>query len=281
MTLPHFLCIGVPKAGTTWLYNNLRQHPRIWLPPLKEIHYFDRPARPYLLDLFHPRYHERYRLRRWLGPAMRGLRSQPHDLGWYMRFFLGYRTPSWYRSLFTPRPNQIAGDITPTYCILPDERIARVAHLLPGARVILILRDPVERIWSHAAMYFSRYGQRGLRNATRAEIAAFIDRPQVRLRSDYTTILSRWQRHFPPAQWHIALHEDLAADPTGFLHAICRFLNVEPITPPAVGERVHAGSYPPVPAWVRERLEHLRMPALQPRGPGKPPVGGYTPCAIR
>jgi hypothetical protein len=42
LCLPEFLCIGAQKAGTTWLYENLRLHPEIYLPDRKEIHYFDR-----------------------------------------------------------------------------------------------------------------------------------------------------------------------------------------------------------------------------------------------
>ncbi len=38
---PDFLCIGAQRSGTTWLHHNLRQHPEIWMPPLKELHYFD------------------------------------------------------------------------------------------------------------------------------------------------------------------------------------------------------------------------------------------------
>jgi len=38
---PEFLCIGAEKAGTTWLYEMLKAHPSVWMPPIKEIHYFD------------------------------------------------------------------------------------------------------------------------------------------------------------------------------------------------------------------------------------------------
>lgn len=38
---PDFIGIGAQKAGTTWLYKNLKQHPNIWLPEIKELHYFD------------------------------------------------------------------------------------------------------------------------------------------------------------------------------------------------------------------------------------------------
>ena len=41
MTLPGFLCIGAQKAGTTWLLAQLKSHPGIWMPPVKELQYFD------------------------------------------------------------------------------------------------------------------------------------------------------------------------------------------------------------------------------------------------
>src|ERR1700754_3667019 len=39
---PGFICVGAQKAGTGWLYEQLRNHPDFWLPPMKELHYFDR-----------------------------------------------------------------------------------------------------------------------------------------------------------------------------------------------------------------------------------------------
>jgi hypothetical protein len=40
--MPGFIGIGAQKAGTTWLYKMLAQNPSIWLPPFKEVHFFDR-----------------------------------------------------------------------------------------------------------------------------------------------------------------------------------------------------------------------------------------------
>ena len=41
MTSPTFLVIGAEKAGTTWLYDRLRRHPDIFMPDVKELHYFN------------------------------------------------------------------------------------------------------------------------------------------------------------------------------------------------------------------------------------------------
>ena len=45
MGLPDFLCIGAQKAGTSWLNSVLLEHPQIFMPPINELHYFDRRHR--------------------------------------------------------------------------------------------------------------------------------------------------------------------------------------------------------------------------------------------
>src|ERR1700693_6546256 len=42
---PDFLCVGAHKSGTTWLYRQLDSHPDFWMPPIKELHYFDQLSR--------------------------------------------------------------------------------------------------------------------------------------------------------------------------------------------------------------------------------------------
>lgn len=48
---PNFLCIGGQRSGTTWLHANLNKHPEIWLPPVKEILYFNEKENGYSPNL--------------------------------------------------------------------------------------------------------------------------------------------------------------------------------------------------------------------------------------
>lgn len=102
--------IGAQKAGTTWLREHLRTHQGIFMPP-KELHFFD----------------------------------------WPDRYAKG---PRWYASHFEAAgEDQVAGEKTPNYLFLPDhpdvpEGAARVHDLLPDARLIVLLRDPVKRALS-------------------------------------------------------------------------------------------------------------------------------------
>ena len=64
MSYPDFLGIGAQKAGTTWLSHNLQLHPEVWMPPVKELHYFD----------------EKIRRRTNLVSRLRG--TEPEELRW-------------------------------------------------------------------------------------------------------------------------------------------------------------------------------------------------------
>ena len=112
MNHPKFLCIGARKAGTTWLWFNLRSHPRVWLTPQKEIHYFDRRPPSLAERLFGRRYHlraARVHLRQTLVAQWRCW--SPDDLRWAARHCLSPRDDAWYRSLFPDDDGLTTGKI--------------------------------------------------------------------------------------------------------------------------------------------------------------------------
>lgn len=111
MSLPNFLVIGAPKAGTTSLYVYLQQHPDVFMPELKEPRFFG-----------------------FNGTGSR----QKYPI----------QTRAEYAALFEGAAGAKAiGEATPHYLIFPNA--ARNIHAaLPGARLIASLRDPVERSYS-------------------------------------------------------------------------------------------------------------------------------------
>jgi hypothetical protein len=112
--LPGFLIVGAQKAGTTALYSYLRRHPAILGPPWKEVSFFDRHF--------------------WRGEA------------WYRGNFPNrlYATRVQRRTGLDP----LVGEASPSYLFHPlaPERAAR---LLPGLRVIALVRNPIDRALSH------------------------------------------------------------------------------------------------------------------------------------
>ncbi|MBV9096362.1 MAG: sulfotransferase [Streptosporangiaceae bacterium] len=124
MSMPDFLVIGAPKAGTTALHAALARHPGLYLSPIKEPKFFLTDGPP---------------------PAKGG----PGDA-------LTYREHVWrredYEALFDPAPpGTLRGESTPLY-LYDREAMRRIRAALPEARLIAVLRDPVERAhsnWTH------------------------------------------------------------------------------------------------------------------------------------
>ncbi len=120
---PQFLCIGAEKAGSTWLYKNLKKHPEIWLPPVKEIHYFDEKEKLGSVNIYKRFFDRDSSLnRRWRrilkNQLAKQLTTRPFDyqsMKWYSNYFFQRRNDRWYSSLFTNDKKQKTGDITPAY----------------------------------------------------------------------------------------------------------------------------------------------------------------------
>ena len=153
---PSFLGIGAQKAGTTWLYQNLKAHPGVALPPEKELHFFDekRAARGSVLGRILGKTTEAARWRRQFRRHARRVARTASlaDVGWLGRYFFGAWDDAWYGSLFAPASDRTTGEVTPSYAVLDSEQVARARQLIPDARIVFLMRNPIERAWSHAMM---------------------------------------------------------------------------------------------------------------------------------
>lgn len=232
---PHFIGIGAQKAGTTWLDRNLECHPGIWMPPRKEIHYFDRPA-----DFVDP---PQKKNRSAFKKDRRKLSvARLREYLWTRRFRSTPRTDRWYASLFRPGRGQVAGEITPEYAILSREKVAHVHRLMPEAKILFVLRNPVERVWSHAVMDFQRKG-RNAREMPAEEVLEFARRPYVEPKRDYLKTLEVWGEFYPPERIFVGFMEDINWHPRPFLKEVYGFLGVDPdFRPPAPGKKVNVKS---------------------------------------
>lgn len=120
MTSPNFLIIGAAKSGTTTLYNSLKQHPEVYLSPLKEPHFFS------------------HGLSGSTGIAVER----------YGKFQSPITSLEAYRALFESAPDKTAiGEASTSYLIHPDAA-RRIKEHLPDVKLLAILRNPVDRAYS-------------------------------------------------------------------------------------------------------------------------------------
>ncbi len=204
MALPDFLVPGVPKAGTTALHAALSRHPGLFMSPIKEPKFF-------LTD----------------GPPP--TRGGPGDA-------LTYREHVWqrdaYEALFDAAPpGTLRGESTPLY-LYDAAAMSRVHALIPDAKLIVILRDPVERAhsnWTH------------LRSAGLEPVGDFLracEQEDRRIAAGWASFwhyialgrygeqLAHVFRLFPREQVLVLRYKLLIDEPVATLDRICEFLGV-------------------------------------------------------
>jgi hypothetical protein len=209
--LPDFLIIGAQKSGTSSLYRYLAQHPQIRASEPKEVHFFD-------------------------GGLVAGDDAYA-------------RGADWYRRHFPPRaalaPGQRVFEASPLYLLHPLAP-ARIAGLLPQARLIAVLRNPVDRALSH---YFHNVRTndrlqhredlppREAMAAEEARLAEVLTRGDYKsqayrvysykARGRYLEQLERFWAHFPRERLLVLRAEDLFADPAAAIGRVLDFLELD------------------------------------------------------
>ena len=263
---PDFLCIGAQKAGTSWLHRNLRPHPQLWLPPVKELHYFDS------LWKLHPSIPDVWS-RRWSRRAGRLLRrlKRRHlvadvESRWLLRYLFFPRNDRWYGSLFPDDPDLVVGEVTPTYAMLDADVVAHIATLMPRAKIIYILRNPVERSWSATAMKLENWFGTHIDRASDDEICSILSHQRIFQRADYLKHIDLWKQHFGKDNLFIGFYDDLLADPAAFLCRVFNFLGVESSdeqVPPNVRKPVDTRSYKAIPERYLQHLAGLHLDQIR------------------
>jgi len=236
---PDIFVIGAQKAGTTSLHDYMSRHPQLLPPIVKEVHYFDQ--------------------------------AYGKGIGWYNAHFPGADAARAIEDRIGAPT--FAFDTTPYYLFHPhaSERIRRYQ---PNARLIALLRDPVQRSWSH-------YRYEKMRGFEALEPEAAFAAEAVRVpdphhvygdiaaarfmhqhytycaRSEYDVQVERWLGIFPREQMLILRAEDLFSRPRETLARVWRFLGVAHFELDDYGS-LNQGEYKKLPegiaGWLGNRL---------------------------
>jgi sulfotransferase family protein len=206
MALPDFFVAGAPKAGTTALHSALARHRSLYMSPVKEPKFF-------LTDGVPP-------------PTQGG----PGDAR-------TYREHVWrradYEALFNAaRPGILRGESTPFYLYDPAAQL-RIRALIPQARLIVVLRDPIERahsnwthLWSAGLDPIDDFVQACAAEERRIA-AGWADFWHYLRLGLYGRQLEHLYSVFPREQVLAFRYRALLADPAGLLDRVCGFLGVQ------------------------------------------------------
>lgn len=240
MTMPNFLIVGAMKSGTTALYYYLAQHPEIYMSPVKEPNFFCSG-----------------------GEANR-------DGGTVARIEA-------YRDLFKDVLDEKAiGEASHCY-LYEAEAVASIQRYLPNARFIAILRDPVDRAYSHF-LHMVRNGTEPLTDFDRALRAEEAGASQNRGFQDYIGRglyyhqLKRYFDVFGRDRVKVYLYEDLNDAPARVLQDTFRFLEVDDSFVPDMSLRRNVSGSP----RYKTLDKILRRP-----GPIKDALKVHLPAGLR
>lgn len=211
------------------------------MPPIKELHYFDSSPRynsPSGLDASSPLlrlkskdpFHRRQSAKVLCSLPSYIFTCNYRMLKWSLRWLLGRCDDRWYQSLFD-HGNQglVSGEITPSYSILNTEDIERMKQLCPSAKIVLLVREPVERAWS-AMRFYKRIGRYRGELDSESDVLAVLSQEEHRRRGDYASILEDFTRFFRPSQILICFYDCLKDNPEQLLADIYSFLGVPHIS---------------------------------------------------
>ncbi|MGH2572643.1 MAG: sulfotransferase family protein [Actinomycetota bacterium] len=222
--LPNFVVIGAMKAGTSSLWQYLREHPQVFMCLPKEPNFFTEA-----------------------GTWKRGR--------------------GWYESLFRDAGEAIAvGEASTSYTRDPTHPGVpqRMAEIIPGARLVYVVRDPIERIRSH----YQYRADRGLEQRPLAQ--AVLEHPDYVAYSRYAPQIDPYLDWFPRDRLLVVTAEDLRNQRRRTLTRIFQFLGVDPsLMPPGV-EVEHNTTDRREPRPFARRLRRLtgyrRIARVVPRG---------------
>ncbi|GMN08295.1 hypothetical protein MTsPCn5_36840 [Croceitalea sp. MTPC5] len=226
----NFWGIGAQKAGTSWLYYNLTKTPGFVIPPVKEMHYFDRDTKyPSPNTLSKTRARDRITSFAYLKKAARSITStivkgKFKNLPFTLKWFFSDYSDEWYISVFAPLKG-IKGEITPSYSMLNKQDISRMHAMAPDAKLILMLRNPIDRAWSH--FRHTKKGIKGfkLENVNEDDIIAFMQSEGQELRSDYVRTISNFTSVFPKEKLLIGFFDAIMDSPEQLLKEVVHFLS--------------------------------------------------------
>ncbi len=240
MREPNFFIVGAPKAGSTSLYHALDQHPDVYMSPIKEPCYFCMEVRP---ENFAPGQRERaYRIVAETHDYLHGPMDEKRS---------GGIVCDWqdYLRLFAAATTQCAVGEASVNSLVSKSAAMAIAARIPHARIIMVLRSPADRTFSHylhcvsdgfVTVPFRDHVRACLRHSGEG---LGLHEPFLEM-GFYAAQVQRYLDHFPRRQIGIWIYEETRTCPQEFLRQVFRFLDVDDTFVPDTATRYHEPRIP-------------------------------------
>lgn len=209
--LPNFIIIGAGKSGTTALYEYLAAHPEVFMSPVKETNFFALEGQQLVAAIDDPR--------------------QMHHYPWSITNWQAYE------QLFAQVKGEKAiGEVSPMYLYNP-ESAKKIKDRLPNVKIIAILREPVDRLYSRY-MHLARENREPSATFEDALDRSSIwwERNDLVREGFYYSHLQRYYQLFDPAQIRVYFYDDFRKDPISLVRDLFTFIGVDASFVPDLSE---------------------------------------------
>tara|TARA_B100001971_G_C18263540_1_gene589423 strand:+ start:4368 stop:5222 length:855 start_codon:yes stop_codon:yes gene_type:complete len=200
------------------------------VPYIKEIHYFDGQSHGLPNDFIRRLFHKR------VGYWRRSLKRQifkkvtlknMQRAKWLLNYALRTRNDKWYASLFNPDTGQVAGEHSPGYYCLPCMHVERIHKMMPECKIIYLVRNPVEQIWSMVKFMNFKIQKKEFEDISLDQIKEMcVDNYRIH-NTDYLFHLANWEKFFPKENIFLGFYDEIRDCPDQLLLRIFDFLEVE------------------------------------------------------
>jgi hypothetical protein len=229
------LGVGAQRCGTSWLHNYLSTHPQVETGLVKEYHLFDVLYLP-KLDEF--KQYTENRLRETLAEIKQSATDDQLLQARLMRdklLLYFYSNPKYYFEYWNSIFNQnqsvpVVADITPSYSALRGEHYQEIDQMAQQAgmevKVIFIMRDPVERIFSAARKYETLMPQYIGQDKSPEEIFLDVYKDEkTQMRTRYEETVEALEKAFPPERIACYIYEQFFSEPS--IQELTTFLEID------------------------------------------------------
>jgi hypothetical protein len=230
-----FLSVGAMKAGTTWLYEQLKNHPEIHFTPEKEIHYF---ANKVGIEKQLNHRNRIIKLKEVLQKTAAGnpkfISKNLEEISWYSEYAREAEISNeWYESLFRFNPDKkYCADFSNLYCQMDTDGWDNVRKVAKNIKVIYTLRDPLERLWSHYKFHMKWVNREDEALEVGFEhFKELLDKHFFWVNAEYANNYKLLKKSLADDELMILYFEDFRERPIDMLNEVQRFLGIEEIAP--------------------------------------------------
>jgi hypothetical protein len=207
--MQYFTCIGAQKAGTSWLHYYLLSTGQVYLPPIKEMHFFDSVSLSEDLvgDFWIKKFKKSFQKLKKAGVNNNGEDEiSLKKINLKERININDNIQK-YKEFYEQKGDNysLVGDITPAYSMLDENGFKKIREVFSDAKIIFIMRNPNNRYWSFLKMK----NKQGKSFIPRERFREVIENKHVKLRSDYRRTITELDKVFPKEQVLYLYFEDL------------------------------------------------------------------------